>query len=174
MGWCWCLDACREYIFIAGCCIWMINDKITVAPLLSPVQEVSSSSSEITIEMHMHDGPEVGHYMGDNLKWHTSVPSCICISIVISLGELLTSWTREKSGATVIISNWNHIETNAFNTFWYLPMQGEHKMETLFFSKILYLIYTWVIHSQYETLAFLVEHSKWKSHCREEAVLAPW
>ncbi len=40
----------------------------TVAPLLSPVQEVSCSPSEITIEMHMHDGTEVGHYMGDNMK----------------------------------------------------------------------------------------------------------
>ncbi len=42
--------------------------KITVAPLTFPVQEVSSSPSQITIEMHMHDGPEVGHYMGDNMK----------------------------------------------------------------------------------------------------------
>ena len=40
----------------------------TVAPLLSPVQEVSSSPGEITIELHMHDVPEVGHYMGDNMK----------------------------------------------------------------------------------------------------------
>ncbi len=37
-------------------------------------------------EMLMHDGMEVGHYMGNNMKWHTSVPSCICISVVISLG----------------------------------------------------------------------------------------
>ncbi len=41
---------------------------ITVAPLTFPVQEVSSSPSQITIEMHVHDGPEVGHYMGDNMK----------------------------------------------------------------------------------------------------------
>ncbi len=32
----------------------------TVAPLTFPVQEVSSSPSQITIEMHMHDGPQVG------------------------------------------------------------------------------------------------------------------
>ncbi len=54
--------------------------------------------------MHMHDGTEVGHYIGGNMKWHTSVPSYICISIVISLGEVLTSWTGERSGATVICS----------------------------------------------------------------------
>ena len=35
----------------------------TVAPLLSPVQEVSSSPNDITIEMHMHDGPEVCHFI---------------------------------------------------------------------------------------------------------------
>ncbi len=40
----------------------------TVASLLSPVQEVSSSPNDITIEMHMHDGTEVGHCMGDNMK----------------------------------------------------------------------------------------------------------
>ncbi len=42
---------------------------ITVAPLTFLVQEVSSSPSQITIEMHMHDGPEVGHYMGDAVDW---------------------------------------------------------------------------------------------------------
>ena len=40
----------------------------TIAPLTFPVQEESSSPSEITIEMHMHDGTEIGHYMGDNMK----------------------------------------------------------------------------------------------------------
>ena len=44
------------------------NLKHTIAPLTFAVQEVSSSPSEITIEMHMHDGMEVGHYMGDNVK----------------------------------------------------------------------------------------------------------
>ncbi len=39
-----------------------------MAPLFSPVQEVSISPNDITIEMHMHDGTEVGHYMGDNMK----------------------------------------------------------------------------------------------------------
>ncbi len=46
----------------------IILSDTTVAPLTFPVQEVSSSSSQITIEMHMHDGPAVGHYMGDNIK----------------------------------------------------------------------------------------------------------
>ncbi len=78
-----------------------IMERITVAPLTFPVQEVSNSSNDITIEMHMHDGTEVGLFMGDNMKWHTSGPSCKCISIVMSLGEVLTSWTGEKSGATV-------------------------------------------------------------------------
>ena len=27
-----------------------------------------TSPNDITIEMHMHDGMEVGHYMGDNMK----------------------------------------------------------------------------------------------------------
>ncbi len=40
----------------------------TVAPLTFTVQEVSTFRSDITIEMHMHDGTEVGHYMGDNMK----------------------------------------------------------------------------------------------------------
>ncbi len=35
----------------------------TVAPLLSPVQEVSTSPGQITIEMHMHDGTEVCHFI---------------------------------------------------------------------------------------------------------------
>ena len=39
------------------------DNEHTVAPLLSPVQEVSSSISEITIEMHMHDGTEVCHFV---------------------------------------------------------------------------------------------------------------
>ena len=43
-------------------------EQITVAPLLSPVQEVSISSSEITIEMHMHNGPEVCYFI---LKFFT-------------------------------------------------------------------------------------------------------
>ncbi len=42
--------------------------RYTVAPLTFPVQEVSTSRNDITIEMHMHDGTEVGHYMGDNMK----------------------------------------------------------------------------------------------------------
>ncbi len=35
----------------------------TVAPLLSPVHEVSISPNDITIEMHMHAGPEVCHFI---------------------------------------------------------------------------------------------------------------
>ena len=94
-----------------------LQQDITVAPLSFPVQEVSSSPSEITIEMHMHDGTEVGHYMGDNMKRHTSVPSCICICIVISLGELPTSWTGERSGATVI-SKHIIVFFSPFSCFW--------------------------------------------------------
>ncbi len=82
----------------------------TVAPLFSPAQEVSTSHNDITIEMHMHDGTEVGHFILSPMYCPTSVPSCICISIVMSLGEVLTSWTGKVSGATVkrILNNFRH------------------------------------------------------------------
>ena len=80
----------------------------TVAPLLSPVKEVSTSPNDITIEIHMHDGMELGHYMGDNMKCLTSVSSCICISIVISLGKVLTSWIGERSGALCKVMGFEH------------------------------------------------------------------
>ncbi len=35
------------------------------------------------------------------MKWHTAVPSCICISIAISLEEVLTFWNGEGRGSTV-------------------------------------------------------------------------
>ncbi len=46
----------------------------TVAPLLSPVQEVGSSPNDITIEMHMHDRTEVCHFIIIN----THVVSYLC------------------------------------------------------------------------------------------------
>ncbi len=62
------------------------------------------------------------HYRGDNMKWHTSVPSCICISIVMSLGEVLTSCTGERSGATVIQTHEQWPFTNP--TPWIPQLEG--------------------------------------------------
>ncbi len=47
-------------IGMGGICRFLDNG---LAPLLSPVQEVSLSPNDITIEMHMHDGTEVCHFI---------------------------------------------------------------------------------------------------------------
>ncbi len=106
----------------------------TVASLLSPVQEVSSSPSEITIEMYMYDETEVGHCIGNNTNWHTSVPSCICISFARLLGELLTSWTGERSGATV--NRWYDPDYSyqAYSTFIVLHLLAGQEVVDPYFS----------------------------------------
>ena len=40
-----------------------VDALLTVAPLLSPVQEASISPNDITIEMHMQDGMEVCYFI---------------------------------------------------------------------------------------------------------------
>ncbi len=92
-----------QYLYPYPLKIFFPSD-FTVAPLLSLIQEMSTSPNDITIEMQIHDGTEV--YVTSYYYPCSALPPfhhAYAFLLLCHWGEVLTSWTGKVSHITILV-----------------------------------------------------------------------